>query len=93
MNISDAFRNTRIDTGEVRNAMSAVSDYITRRYGSNRNRHWWGIAHRQWLLNSGRYIKTSERDQDCIDRTLAALRLFNGKIVGEQGPELARFRD
>lgn len=69
-----------------------TADYITRRYGPGTNRHWRGTAHRRWLLDSGRYIRTSDRDQDAIDRTLRAMRKFSGKlIVGEPGPELVHF--
>ncbi|MCD1287321.1 MULTISPECIES: hypothetical protein [unclassified Brevibacterium] len=65
--------------------------YGLERYGSNRNRHWWGITHRQWLLNSGRYIKTSEQ------RGMGLMQFIAGplpeyKPIGEGGPELVNFR-
>ena len=42
-------------------SLDAAVEYARRRYGSNRNRHWWGIAHRARLINSGEYVKTSEQ--------------------------------
>lgn len=66
-----------------------TSDYITRRYGSNRNRHWWGIAHRQWLLNSGRYVYTTRPSERALRGTKTGLANL---IVGEPGPELVNFR-
>lgn len=41
--------------------MADAADYVRRRYATNRNRHWWGIAHRARLVDSGTYIKTSEQ--------------------------------
>ena len=35
-------------------------NYAGRRYGTNTNRYWWGIAHRTRLIRSGEYIRTSE---------------------------------
>lgn len=64
----------------------AESDYITRRYGSNRSRHWWGIAHRRWLLNSGRYVRTGEQ------RSARARMPAGWRVVGKAGPELIHFR-
>lgn len=51
--------------------------HARRRYGSNRNRHWWAIAHRARLIDNGQYIKTSEQPRLTI----------SWKIVGEEGPE------
>lgn len=42
-------------------SLDAAVDYARRRYGSNRNRHWWGIAHRARLINTGEYVKTSQQ--------------------------------
>lgn len=42
-----------------------TSDYMKSRYGSNRNRHWWGIAHRARLINTGEYVKTSQQTR-CV---------------------------
>lgn len=77
-----------------------TSDYINRAYRPQPGRKYWnhmaehtpGAWHRHALLSSGQYIKTSERDQDCIDGTLSGLRLFNGRVVGGPGPELINFR-
>lgn len=60
----------------LKESLKAVSDYTRRRYRSNRNRNWWGIAHRAQLLNSGRYIRTSKQDAP--------------RWVGEAGPELVK---
>lgn len=73
-----------------------VADYITRRYGSNRNRHWWGIAHRARLIDSGGYVKTSQQTryrftwsggttvgtiQESVNDMIAAMGL-SGRIYG-----------
>lgn len=63
-----------------------VRDYITRRYGPGPNRHWWGIAHRRWLLDSGRYVRSGEQ-RSARAGTPAGLR-----VVGEAGAELVRLR-
>lgn len=52
--------------------------YGLERYGPGRNRSWWGAAYRRWLLDSGRYIRTSKKHS-------------GAKIVGETGPELVGF--
>lgn len=54
-------------------------EYMKIRYGGRPARHWWGTAHRHWLLSSGRYIRTTERDQEYIDAMLSALRKFNAR--------------
>ena len=54
-----------------------TAEYMKLRYGDRARRNWWGIAHRWWLLDSGQYIRTSER---------------RWKIIGEDGPELVGFR-
>lgn len=61
------------------------SDYIARRYGPSVNRHWWGIAHRRWLLDSGRYVRSGEQ------RSARAGMPLGLRMVGEAGPELVRF--
>lgn len=38
-----------------------TDNYTRRRYGYNRNSHWWGKAHRARLIDTDQYIKTSER--------------------------------
>lgn len=63
-----------------------VSDYITSRYGKNRNRRWWGIAHRRWLLDSGRYVRSGEQ------RSARAGMPAGLRVIGEAGPELVNFR-
>lgn len=73
-----------------------TSDYINRAFRPEPGRKYYnhlakqtrGEWHRNWLLASGQYVKTSERDQAVIDTVLAALR----KFVGEPGPELVKFR-
>lgn len=67
----------------MENTMS-ISDYVTRRYGTGTNRHWWGIAHRRWLLDSGRYVRSGEQ-HSARARMPAGLR-----VIGEPGPELIR---
>lgn len=64
-----------------------VSDYITRRYGPGTNRHWRGTAHRRWLLDSGRYVRSGEQ------RSARAGMPLGLRIIGEAGPELAKFRN
>lgn len=66
-----------------------TSDYITRRYGSNCNRHWWGIAHRSWLVSSGRYVYTTRPSERVMRGTKTGIANL---IVGEAGPELISFR-
>lgn len=79
----------------VSDQTKAVADYITRRYGSNRNRHWWGIARRRWLLDSGRYVRTSSpslKTQRALRGGARAFREGFMHAVGEAGPELVNFR-
>lgn len=79
----------------VSDQTKAVSDYITRRYGSNGNRNWWGIAHRRWLVSSGRYVRTSSPSLKAQRATRQMARGFRegyGYAVGEAGPELINFR-
>ena len=38
-----------------------AASYTSRRYRTNHHRHWWGIAHRARLIDSGEYVKTSEQ--------------------------------
>lgn len=65
-----------------------TSDYINRAYRPQPGRKYWnhmtragrGYWHRQWLLTSGKYIKTSDPDA------------YRFQIVGEPGPELINFR-
>lgn len=69
-----------------------MSDYITRRYGPNGNRQWWGMAHRRWLLDSGRYIRTSSPSL----KMQREARIFHNeyvRVIGEAGPELINLRD
>ncbi len=63
-----------------------VRDYITRRYGPGANRNWWGIAHRRWLLDSGRYVRSGEQ------RNARAGMPAGLRVVGESVPELVSFR-
>lgn len=54
---------TRSPAREMMAAGTLFADsfrYGLERYGSNRNRHWWGIAHRARLIGTDEYIKTSE---------------------------------
>lgn len=60
----------------------AVSNYITRRYGPGTNRHWRGTAHRRWLLDSGRYVRSGEQ------RSARAGIPMGLRVIGEAGPEL-----
>ena len=62
-----------------------TSDYITRRYGTGMNRTWWGIAHRRWLLDSGRFVRSGEQ------RSARAGLSRGMHVVGERGPELVHF--
>lgn len=64
-----------------------TSDYITRRYRSNRSRHWRGIAHRRWLLDSGRYVRSGEQ------RSVRASMPAGLRVVGEAGPEFVMMGD
>ncbi|WP_101572895.1 hypothetical protein [Brevibacterium sp. FME37] len=66
--------------------MVTINDYNTRRYGPGTNRHWWGIAHRRWLLNSGRYVRSGEQ------RSARAGMPAGFRMIGEHGPELVNFR-
>lgn len=59
-----------------------VADCSTRRYGPGTNRSWWGIAHRRWLLDSGRYMRLGEQ------RSARAGLPLGLRAVGETGPEL-----
>lgn len=63
-----------------------ASDYITRRYGPGTSRTWWGIAHRRWLLDSGRYVRSGEQ---CSARAGMPLGL---RVIGDAGSELVKFR-
>lgn len=65
--------------------------YMKDRYGTNQ-RHWWAVAHRARLLSSGEYIKTTERDQELMDKAMEATREIHAKWVGETVPELVNFR-
>ena len=62
-----------------------TADYMTRRYGPGANRNWWGIAHRRWLLNTGRYVRSG------IQRSARARMPSGLNVVGEVGPELINF--
>ena len=53
-----------------------------RKYYNHMAKHTAGEWHRQWLLSSGRYIKTSDPDMR---------KGYGWKIVGEAGPELVWF--
>lgn len=54
-----------------------------RKYYNHMAKHTRGEWHRNWLLTSGMYIKTSDPD---------AGRKYGWKTVGESGPELVNFR-
>src|SRR5699024_1990736 len=56
-----------------------MTGYIARRYGTNANRKWWGMAARKVRINNGKYIKTSNPNAP--------------RVVGEDGPELVKLRD
>lgn len=60
--------------------------YAFENYGSNRSRYQWGIAHRRWLLDSGRYVRSGEQ------RSARAGMPAGLRVVGEAGPELVSFR-
>lgn len=57
-------------------------DYARHRYGTSCHRHWWAIAHRARLIDTGEYIKTSEQPRFTA----------RWKTVSEVGPELVNFR-
>lgn len=67
-----------------------TSDYINRafrpqpgrKYYNHLATHTRGEWHRNWLLSSGRYIKTSDPDMR---------KGYGWALVGEQGPELVDF--
>lgn len=64
----------------------SIADYIIRRYGPGTNRHWWGIAHRRWLLDSGRYVRSAEQ------RSTRAKMPTGLRVIGIAGPELVNPR-
>lgn len=67
--------------------------YGIERYGTNRNRHQWGMAHRRWLLDSGQYIRTSERRPSCnLHWPGCKCNMAGRAFIGESGPELVNFR-
>lgn len=66
--------------------------YVNRAFRPQPGRKYWnhlathsrGAWHRQWLLTSGQYIKTSDPDMR---------KGYGWAIVGEQGPELISLHD
>lgn len=84
MNFREEIRQTVSD-------LNVTLRYMKDRYGSNQ-RYWWAIAHRAWLLSSGEYIKTTERDQELVGMAMEATRKVHAKWVGEAGLELVNFR-
>lgn len=38
--------------------LHTLGNYMQRRYGSNRNRHQWAIAHRARLIDAGIYVRS-----------------------------------
>lgn len=76
---------TYYDNNAVAQAIQALRetfDYMNTRYGTNQ-RHWWAIARRARLIDTGQYIKTSEQPRLTI----------SWKIVGEEGPEFGPLHD
>ena len=63
--------------------ISAQQNYARRRYGYNRNSHWWGKAHRARLVTTGEYIKTSEQPRFTLSWTTTV----------EDGPGVFQQRD
>lgn len=55
-----------------------------RKYYNHMATHTRGEWHRNWLLSSGQYIKTSNPDMR---------KGYGWKIVGEPGPELVKLRN
>lgn len=56
------------------------------RYGPGTNRHWWGIAHRRWLLDTGRYVRTAKQ------RSTRAKMPTGLRVIGRAGRELVNLR-
>lgn len=71
-----------------------TSEYMKFRHWNRARRNWWGIAHRRWLLDSGRYIRTSERRPACnLHWPGCKCRMDGRAFVGEPGPELVKLRN
>ena len=49
-----------------------AASYTSRRYRTNHHRHWWGIAHRARLIDSGEYVKTSEQSRYVFRQAVSA---------------------
>lgn len=68
------------------NANLSARSCLTRSTTTGTNRNWWGFAHRRWLLDCGRYVRSGEQ------RSARAGIPMGLRAIGEAGPELVGFR-